>query len=299
MLSIAIPSRNEKFLRQTILDVLANATGEVEIFPVLDGYEPPAEEIVQDPRVHYLRIPLGDGKCHKRHGINQMVSICRGEYVMSLDAHCMVARGFDEQLAKDHEPNWVQIPRRHRLDAENWKIQIQPDNRPPIDYEYILFPLQSERLPGGPREPKKENYPAIHDFKWDARSLARKDVLIDETMTFQGSCWFMAKEWFGKLGLMQIEGYTGWGQEAEEIGLKTWRAGGKVMTNKNTWYAHLHKGPKYGRMYHLPNESTDGSNKYSYNYWVNENKDFFIKFVEKFWPVPNWPENWKELLYTK
>src|SRR3989338_3025437 len=115
MLSIAIPSRNEVFLRQTILDVLANAAGEIEVFPVLDGYEPPPEEIVHDPRVHYLRLPLGDGKCHKRQGMNKMVELSSGEYVMTLDAHCMVAKGFDEQLAKDHKPNWVQVPRRNRL----------------------------------------------------------------------------------------------------------------------------------------------------------------------------------------
>lgn len=300
MLSIAIPSRNEKFLRKTILDVLANATSEIEIFPVLDGYEPPAEEIVDDPRVHYLRIPLGDGRCHKRHGINLMVDVCHGEYVASLDAHCMVAKGFDEILARDHKPNWVQVPRRHRLDADNWCLQTQIDSRPPIDYEYIMFPLsyQSElNPPRHPREPKKrEHYPAIHGFKWDKKTLERRNIPIDETMTFQGSFWFMTKDWFNKIGLMQTEGYTGWGQEAEEIGFKTWRDGGKLMVNKNTWYAHLHKGPKYGRMYHLPEESTGGSNKYSYNYWVNENREFFIKFIEKFSPVPNWPDDWQEQL---
>ena len=302
MLSIAIPSRNEKFLKQTILDVLKNATGDIEIFPILDGYEIPKEEIVEDSRVHYLSIPLGDKKCHKRQGINMMVEICKGEYVMSLDAHCMVAKGFDERLAKDHGgDNWVQIPRRHRLDAENWSIQTQVDGRPPIDYEYVMFPLNyhpTSGSPSRPKEPKKEYYPAIHGFKWDKRTLERLNIPIDETMTFQGSCWFMTKNHFKKINLMQIEGYSGWGQEAEEIGFKTWRAGGKVVTNKNTWYAHLHKGSKYGRMYRMPKESTTDCNKYSYNYWINENKVFFIKFIEKFWPVPNWPADWKELLYS-
>src|ERR1035437_3204398 len=162
MLSIAIPSRNEKFLKNTILDVLANATGEIEVFPILDGYEPTPEELVIDHRVTYIRIPLGDGKCHKRQGINLMVDTCKGDYVMSLDAHCMVAKGFDTQLAKDHKSNWVQIPRRHRLDAENWCIQTQGDNRPPIDYEYPMFvPLLRDK--------------GLHGFKWDSRTLERSD----------------------------------------------------------------------------------------------------------------------------
>lgn len=310
MLSIAIPSRNEKFLRQTILDVLANATGDIEVFPILDGYEPPAEEIVNDPRVKYVRLPMGDGKCHKRQGINHMVDICEGEYVMSLDAHCMVAKGFDTQLAKDHQPNWVQVPRRHRLDAENWTIQVQSDSRPPIDYEYLMFPLNYHPVSGspkqaakknkGPVEPKKEYHPALHGFKWDSRTSARANVPVDDTMTIQGSCWFMTKEHFRKMDLMQIEGFTGWGQEGEEISFKTWLSGGKVMTNKNTWYAHLHKGNKYGRMYFMDKKDIKSCNNYSYDFWINnrwsKRVHDFSWLIEHFWPVPNWPEDWKEQL---
>lgn len=284
MLSIAIPSRNEKFLRQTILDVLANATGEVEIFPILDGYEVPPEELVDDPRVHYLRIPLGDTKCHKRQGINMMVEQCHGEYVMSLDAHCMVAKGFDEQLAKDHQPTWVQIPRRNRLDAENWSLQPQSDNRPPIDYEYIMF------------NPLLKDDEGLHGFKWDERTLSRWDVPIDDTISFQGSCWFMTKDWFRARGFMDLK-YQGWGQEAEEISFETWKNGGRVVTNKNTWYAHLHKGAKYGRMYHMSQRDNRKSYQYSYNRWIVENKDFFISLVEKFPPMPGWPVDWKNRLW--
>lgn len=280
MLSVIIPSKTERFLKRTIEDVLEKATGEIEILPVLDGYK---EEEIKDPRVKYLYLE-SKPYTQKRHAINYGVSVAKGKYVMSLDAHCMMAKGFDEQLIKDHQDDWVQIPRRHRLEPESWTIQKQSDNRPPIDYEYTMFPLRF-------------NPYGLHGFKWDYRTLERKDILLDETMHFQGSCWFMTKEWFNKMGLMQIEGYSGWGQEAEEIGLKTWRAGGKIITNKNTWYAHLHKGPKYGRGYFMSRQSMRDCNEYSYNYWVNENKEFFISFVEKFWPLPNWPIDWKEQLW--
>lgn len=284
MLSIAIPSRNEKFLRNTILDVLANATGKIEIFPILDGYEPPEEEMVHDDRVKYLRIPLGDGKCHKRQGINKMVEVCNGEYIMSLDAHCLVAKGFDEQLAKDHQPNWIQIPRRNRLDAENWCIQEQQDGRPPIDYEYIQF------------KPLLVQNEGLHGFRWDERTIARKDIMIDDTFEFQGSCWFMTKKWFLERGFMDIK-YQGWGQEAEELSFETWKNGGEVKTNKNTYYAHLHKGKKYGRMYHMNKRDNEKSYAYSYNLWINENREFFEKLIDKFMPLPGWPTNWKEILW--
>lgn len=278
-LTVIIPSKTEKFLKQTIEDVLKNATGDIEVIPVVDGYWPPKEEIVTDDRVTYLHLEPSQ-KAQKRHGINQAVEMCHGDFVMSLDAHCMMAKGFDEQLIKYHEPNWVQIPRRERLDAENWKIE--KDGRPPVDYEYIMFrPLFDQRMP------------SIHGFRWDKRTLDQKDVQIDDTIHFQGSCWFMTKEWFQRMGFMQIEGYQGWGQEAEEIGLTTWQKGGQVKTNKNTWYAHLHKGEKYGRMYYLSSKETRASYEYSYKNWIIDNKKFFISLVEKFPLMPDWPKDWK------
>lgn len=280
MLSIAIPSKNERFLNQTILDVLEKSVGEIEIFPILDGYEP--DELVDDPRVHYIRLPA-TGYAKKRHGINEMVRICNGDYVMALDAHCMVAPGFDEQLIKDHQPNYVQVPQRRRLDAANWREQDQC-GRPPIDYEYFMWDsLYKDK--------------GLHGYKWDARTLERKDIKIDDTVCIQASLWFMTKDWYNKRGFMKTEGYTGWGAECEEIVFETLKAGGRVVTNKNTWYAHCHKGKEYGRMYHQNRSEVRASYDYSYNYWVHENKDFFIETMNKFMPIPNWPLDWEEQLY--
>jgi hypothetical protein len=284
-LSIVIPSRNEIFLQKTIQDVLKNASGDIEVFPILDGYEPPVEEIVIDPRVTYIRLPKVKS-AQKRHGINKAIrELSTGEFVMSLDAHCMVAPGFDEVLKKDLEEDWVAVPRRHRLDAENWCLQDQSDTRPPIDYEYLMYPKQFD-----PR--------AFHGFKWDERTLARKDVLIDDIITMQGSIWIMHRSHYDKMGLMQVEGYTGFGQEAEEISFKTWLNGGRVIVNKNTWYAHLHKGSKYGRMYFMGKEENRSCYRYAYNFWANEHKEFFVNLVKKYSPMPGWPINWEEDLYA-
>ncbi len=290
MLSIAIPSRNEKFLRNTILDVLANATGKIEIFPILDGYEPPEEEIVHDDRVKYLRIPLGDGKNHKRQGINLMVSVCKGEYVMWCDGHCSFQKGFDEILISDSKPDRVQVPKRNRLDAENWCVQEQQDGRPSIDYEYIQYP------------PKFQDT-GFHGFKWDTRTIARKDIIIDDIITCQGSCFFMEKEWFKKCGFMDVR-YQGWGQEAEEVCFTTWCLGGEVKVNKRTQYLHLHKGKKYGRFYHLSQSDNRKSYEYCYDFWMNNRlKDRVHDFdwlIDKFMPMPGWSLDWKkEMNYNK
>jgi hypothetical protein len=283
MLSIVIPSKNEIFLKNTILDVLKNAGGEIEVFPVLDGYDIPKEEIVSDPRVQYVKLEK-TGHSKKRHGINFVINnLAKGEYVMWLDAHCMVAPNFDLQLVSDHKANWIQIPRRNRLDAQNWALQRQPDGRPPIDYEYLMFlPLIRDR--------------GLHGFRWDARTLERTDKPIDDTLTAQGSCFFMTKKWFQDRGFLDVR-YQGWGQEAEEICFETWKNGGRVVTNKNTWYAHLHKGSTYGRMYFLSKDENKKSYDYSFNYWVIENREFFINLIKKFAPLPSWPNDWEEQIW--
>lgn len=278
--TIVIPSKNEKFLKNTIEDILKNATGDIEIFPVLDGYEIPDEERVVDERVNYVKLE-STGYSKKRHGINHVINnLSKGNFVMSVDGHCMFAKGFDEQLIKDHKPNWVQIPRRNRLDAENWCLQDQGDDRPPIDYEYIMFnPIIRDR--------------ALHGFKWDSRSREEKDIMLGKTAEFQGSCWFMSKEWFQDRGFMSLD-YQGWGSEAEEITLETYKNGGEVISNKNTWYAHLHKGTKYGRMYFLSKSENKRSYDYAFNKWIIEEKEFFINFIKMFPRMPGWPDDWED-----
>ncbi len=278
--SIIIPSRTEVFLKNTIEDVLKNATGEIEIFPVLDGYDVTKEEYVDDPRVKYIRIP-GARKAQKRHAINMAAILADGKYIMSLDAHCMVAKGFDEVLKADCEENWVVLPRRKRLDAINWRIHDV--GKPDIDYLFYPFPYAKERS---------------RHVLWTKRAIERVDIPIDENIIIQGSCWLMHKTHFVKNGFMQIEGYTGWGQnEAEEICFKTWLGGGKVMRNKKTWYAHLHKGKRYGRGYQFSWRTAHEGTAWSTDYWYNdrwaERKHDFFWLIERFMPMPTWPEDRK------
>lgn len=284
--AIAIPGRNEKFMNQTIRDILEKAEGPVEIFPILDGCSKEymdSYEYIEHPNVHYIEFP-NLGRATKRQGINTMVSLTEAKYVMSVDGHCMFEKGFDTILKRDHQPDWVQVPRRHRLDAENWCLQVQSDNRPPIDYEYIMFkPLASDDL-------------GIHGFKWNERTLARANIPIDDIITFQGSCWFMTKEWFNMCGFMDTK-FMGWGQEAEEISFQTWKMGGRVVVNKHTWYAHLHKGKKYGRMYWMSRHENRVSYARSYKHWILDNEEFFCELIERFMPMPKWPKDWRKKIY--
>src|ERR1043165_1127248 len=124
-LSVLIPNRNSPFLTKTIQDLLTKAQGDIEVIVNVDENWP--EKLVADKRVTYVhpRAPVG-----LRQGINNCAAIAKYKYIMKTDDHCMFALGFDTTLIENHlSNNWVQIPRRYALDAENWKIEEREDNK--------------------------------------------------------------------------------------------------------------------------------------------------------------------------
>ncbi|OGM60825.1 hypothetical protein A3A75_00120 [Candidatus Woesebacteria bacterium RIFCSPLOWO2_01_FULL_39_10] len=289
-LSVIIPSRNEIFLNQTIKDILSQAVTNIEIIVAIDEKWP--DEIVQDKKVTYLHpgVPMG-----MRHGINSCAAIARGTYLMKTDGHCLFAPGFDKVLIENHlEDNWVQIPRRYSLDGQNWKVDRHRRYR---DYHFLCYPQKG-------KDPK-DGDDGMHGVEWPQRTYERSDPKydIDDTMGMQGSCWFMTKNHFDNFlhGLNEKD-YGNIAQEGEEICNKTWLGGGAVKVNKKTWYAHLHKGKLYGRMYHLDIKSEVRGHNWSAEYWMNnrwpERVHNINWLINKFWPVPTWPEKWKELYYA-
>lgn len=286
MLTIIIPSRNEKLLKKTIDDLLAKAKGDIEIIAVLDGYWP--DEVIGDDRVRYIHRGVSFGM---RAGINAAVAISRGELLMKIDGHCLVGEGFDAILAANCAKDWVVIPRRKRLDADKW--DIQDVGKPDVDYEYLSFPDNPADFGG----------PGLNGRIWTERIVERRDdpkYNIDENLSFQGSCWFMHKEYFHFLDLMDDKNYGTFWNEAQEIGFKAWLSGGKVMINKNTYYAHLHKGKTHGRGYSLDHSQLPIGAGYVKR-WIHEkvwDKQTlpFESMIERFMPMPGWPEDWRDQL---
>jgi glycosyltransferase involved in cell wall biosynthesis len=279
--SIIIPSRNELFLPQTVNDLLTKASGDVEVIAVLEGYWPePFLPENKNLKIIYHGKPLG-----MRAAINHGAAIAKGDFLMKCDAHCMFGEGYDEILSNDCDDNWIVIPRRYSLDAENW--DIEKNGKPPRDYHYLCYPQCG-----------KDHDNGMHGVEWWGRGKERSDSQydIDDNMSFQGSCWFMKKTYFTDfLHGMSEEGYGTFTQEPQEIGLKAWLGGGAIKVNKKIWYAHLHKGSRYGRMYHQDRNEVVRGHNYSADYWMNnrwENRVHNIDWlIEKFWPVPTWPED--------
>jgi len=230
MVSCIIPSRNEPYLKQTIESLLQNSTGKIEIIAVLDGYW--MDDMVVSPDVHYIHLtdPIG-----MRGAINAGVAIANGEFILKTDAHCLFSKGYDTVLSKDCQDNMVIVPRRYALDVKNWKIEERTDNKYPIDKMYL-----DENLQGRPSE-------------------ERNKEPIEDLQTAQGSCWFMKKDYFHFLELLDEETYGTFWQEFQEIGFKCWLSGGRVVSDTNAHYAHWHKTE--GRGYTLPEREQEQTRK--------------------------------------
>lgn len=214
--SVIIPSRREQFLNQTIFDVQRKFKGDFEIIVTLDGeWAEPVEG------VSYIYNKEAKGM---RTAINQAVAIAQGSYIMKLDAHCMIDEGIDEKLKAVHEKNWVQTPRRKRYDPFKWELTDLES--PDIDYMFV------NRFKG-------------HKDNEKNRDVELKKKLLDDVEVFQGSCYFMRKDYFYKLGLLDDKNFGRMGSEALEIALKCRHDKGRVIVNKTTWYAHAHIGAHY------------------------------------------------------
>jgi glycosyltransferase involved in cell wall biosynthesis len=278
LVSVIIPSADPRFLPKMIPDLLAKAAGPIEIIVSLDGVD---AQLPDDPRVIAIRHP----RLGMRGALNAARARVSGEWVMKTDEHCLFAEGFDETLKADCTDNWLLIPRRYSLDAERWAIEDNPKG--PRDYHYLSCPVWSIR--------EKDDY-SMHGLEWPERTrerLNKPEYDIDETLSWQGSCYFMSRRHYEWLGPLVEENWGTFAGEPQEIGLKTQLFGGRIMVTKKTWYAHLHKGKKYGRGYRPDGAEISRGHEYNAWYWVTnqwpERKRSLRWLVERFWPVPTWP----------
>lgn len=280
--SIIIPARGEKRenLSRTLSSIYENATGDIEVIVGIDG--PSSLDFQQDfvnTKVIYFPEVVGI-----KTNLNAMAAMATGKYIYKSDAHCSFSKGFDEVLKADMQEDWIVTPRFYVLDGETWQWQ---DERF-YDYFYLCCPFT---------DPRGFRFKA--GGHWPERTAERIDTPIDETPQIHGSGWFMTKDRYFELGgFPNIDPY-GHAQEPIWLALKNWLMGGQVMVNKKAWYAHLHQQGN-ARGYHMPHAQEVRSYDLAARHFVGDQGHYlhnFEWFVDKFMPMPTWPDNWRELLH--
>lgn len=311
-LTVIIPSRNEEFLPQTINSVLQNSEADTEVVVILDGEEQihlsrrQVRLWQESRRVWWFRQkePIG-----QRGATNLGAKSSEAKFIMKLDAHSAVDKGFDVKLMADCEKDWTVIPRMYKLHVFDWVceqcgeryyqankeekclkcngIEFKTDVvwRPKIE-----FPIDFARFDN-----------TLHFQYWlryhHRRNEAQKDIA--DVMSSIGACWFMERERFLELDGLD-EGHGFWGQVGTEMACKSWLSGGRQVVNKKTWFAHFFRVGRLKFPYPISGQAQERARVYSRDMWFNNKwpkQKYPLKWlVDKFSPVPTWENfNWSEV----
>lgn len=263
MISVILPVYKDPLVHPTIDSLLENAEGEIEVIPVLDGYW---DEFKNDPRIKVVHLGRNRGM---REAINAGVAVAKGKYLMRTDCHSIFAKGYDKVLTETCKPNWIVTPRRYFLDSVKWKVM----DIPYVDYEKLVIQKNKEG-----KEIK------FSGQRWSSRTKERANIMLDETMAMQGSCWFMPREWWDKvIGELDSKNYGPLYQDSHEMVFKTWKAGGKLMLNKNTWHAHKHRS--FSRTHNNGTKENPSNNEACWKYSLDLWRDYYINKIKPKWKI--------------
>jgi len=313
-LSVIIPAREEVFLKNTVEDILENMEADTEIIVICDGNWPdPA--LSDHPRVTVVHHTESIGQ---RAATNEGARISQAKFIMKADAHCAFDKGFDRKLIKDCKVDWTMIPMLYNLHVFDWKCNACGDRT----YQGVL-PTACKNcgksdgfemvMVWKPREGKgpyvswrfDKNMQFKHWRKHCRRPEAQGDLV--ETLSFAGPCFFMHRDRFWELGGCD-EAHGSWGQFGTEWACKTWLSGGKLITTRKTWFAHLFRTGNFkgsGHMgssfpYPLSGAQQEHAKRYSRNLWLNDNWPKAIHplswLVDRFKPVPDFHDKEGNLL---
>jgi glycosyltransferase involved in cell wall biosynthesis len=302
-LSVILPARNEMFLQQTVDNVLANARADTECIVVLDGYLP---ELREHPRVKVLHLPEAIGQ---RAATNAGARLSTAKYLMKLDAHCSVDEGFDVKLMTDCQPDWTMIPAMHNLHAFDWVCggcgERTYQGSKPVACKKCQHPEHRMDIVWKPRENRLTvswMFDKNLQFQYWRKHAKRVKGDLIETMSFIGACMFLERERFWALGGMD-EGHGSWGQFGTEWACKSWLSGGKLITSRKTWFAHMFRTGNFSANgestwpYPITQGEIDKARAYSRDLWLNDKwplaKHPLAWLVERFRPVPDWHEEAK------
>ncbi|MBU2052603.1 glycosyltransferase [Patescibacteria group bacterium] len=261
-LSVVIPSYKDPYLINTIDSLLSNSElgDKLEIVAVLDGYWPEFE-LRNDPRVKYVHLGKNRGM---RGAINAGVGVARGEFIMRLDEHCMFAKGYDKTLTDACQPNWMMTATRYFLDPVKWERM----DLPPVRCEKLV-------IQGGKK---------FAGMRWPERDEEFKDEPLVETMAMQGSMWIVPRKWFNEVIVeLEAEGYGPAYQDSHEAVFKTWKKGGKLILNKNTWFAHKHRS--FNRTHQEGTKENPWKREQSWAYALKVWGDYYEQEIKPKWKI--------------
>lgn len=292
-LSLLIPARKEEFLVQTVQDALKAIRGNTDIIVVLDG-EWPEPGIPMSDRVSVVYLPVSVGQ---RAATNIAAKLSNAKYVMKVDAHCAFDQGFDVKMMDAMEDDMTMAPLMKNLHAFDWVCtnghrRYQGPSGPctecgePTTKDIIFQPKHNTPNSTSYRFDKTLHFQYFNEYK------AKQVGDLVESMSLQGSCFMMTREKYWELDICD-ENAGSWGHQGSEVALKTWLSGGRVIINKNTWYAHMFRtqGGDFGFPWPAKESEIEKTRQYFRNIFLEDKwpkaKHKLQWLIDKFDP-PEW-----------
>lgn len=313
-LSILIPARNEQFLKETIEDILKNIEADTNIIVCLDGIWP-TNPLPQYERLNVIYVNKSIGQ---RKATNLAARLSNAKYVMKLDAHCSLDKGFDRKMIefmKKWGDDVTAVPIMRNLWAFDWKCYTcgmkwyqgpTPTECKNSNYKDLGKPCEGKDFRRkmmwvGKSNPQStafcfdsephfqyfNEYPTREEYKKD------REQGFTQTMSLQGSCFMTTREKYWELELCGEE-IGNWGNQGIEVACKTWLSGGRVLVNHDTWYAHMFRtqGGDFGFPYSVHGGETEKTKQNVKDlFWKNQwpKQKYPISWLlEKFWPISGW-----------
>lgn len=304
-LAVLIPARNEVWLPHTVRDVLQHSGSNTEVWVVLDG---PSDHVVQLPTHPRLRVIELTTSIGQRAATNLAAAEAKAEYIMKLDAHCSMDEGFDQKLialAETVGPKAIQVPVQYNLHVFDWICQTCGERtyqgptpticgkcEGRIHTKEVVWQRRDTRISEAWRMDAQ-----LHFQYWPEYTRRMKEHNPDAThwdvMTCLGACWFLSTDWYTYIeGLDERHG--SWGQMGTELACKTWLAGGRMVLNRTTWFAHLFRtqGGDFSFPYPITFQDQESAREYSRSLWLEnkwEKQQYPLQWlIDKFAPVPEW-----------
>lgn len=300
-LSVLIPARKEEWLARTVADVLAHAELDTEVIAVIDG-EGAGEKPAPHARLQLVELRESVGQ---RAGTNLAAEMSRAKYVMKLDAHCALDQGFDRKIveALAGHPDYTLIPAQRNLHVFDWRCLNCGERTymgPSLAKCAKCGHTQHERvMVWEPRNGTRTDFwrfdHELHfQYRGDWHGRRVEDGDLADTMSMIGACWVMERDRYFHLGGLD-NGHGSWGQMGTEIACKTWLSGGRMVTHRGTWFAHMFRTrADFSFPYPMQASMQDRAREYSRKLWLNDAWPGQVLplawLVNKFKPLPGWHE---------